>query len=239
MAGEIRSLVLDAPVDAAAFQFLEDESRFEAHLETVFPGGNRPFEWGVRVVFSPFQPVFAATPGEGWRSQGTVDGLVGLIRGPEWEVGTDGAGVWVTQPTAVTDVASGRDVPLAPGPDAVLDWLRSHPYLEVGEVEPARVGSLAAMSLSFKAFVPDEFETPCQPPSPSEPVMPTCQRWFKTGKGHVNYGFIDPLTQYEAGAIVLDVSGTTIMVLTVAYGPDMEAHLKAVDALLASIEFLE
>ena len=196
-------------------------------------GGNAPFEAGVRVISNPFTPAFVATPGDGWRSWGSGADIVGFVRGPDWN-DDDGGAVLVVRLTKVTDVVTGLDRRLEPGPEAVFEWLRAHPYFDVGAIEPAQVGPLAAESVSFTEVRPADFDTTCPLPPAGQEVDP-CWRWFAEVAGYWYYGSAD----HGARATVLDVNGTTVTILTWAEGPDEAAHLAAIEDLLASIEFLD
>jgi hypothetical protein len=229
LTGEVRSLVIGGPIDAAAFAVDDEVPRSGARM----PGGNTRLEAGIRVISNGFTPAFVATPGAGWRSWGSTDGIVGFVRGPDWN-GADGGAVLVVRMANVTDVATGRDRPLAPGPDAVLDWLRGHPYFDVGPVEQTRVGAVAAQSVTFTEIRPADFDATCPLPSAEEEAA-SCWRWFPQGPGYWYYGSAD----HGATATVLDVAGTTITILSWAEGPDEAAHLRAIDDLLATIEFFD
>lgn len=224
LTGEVRSLQLDVAIDPAAFA--ADEG---PRLGAPMPGGEAPFEAGVRVVSNRFSPPFAATPGEDWRSWGTDTDVVGFVRG------ADGGGVWVINLKVVTDVATGRDVPLDPGVDAAVDWLRHHPYVETGEPMPTRVGLREATSMTYRDVLPRGFESTCPHALDSEPA-PACRRFFRAGTGYWTFGESPPA---EQRASFLDVNGATIMILSSADGPDRAAQGAANEALLASIEFLD
>jgi hypothetical protein len=230
MIGQVRTLALRGQVDASMFVFRTDDPTWGA----LMPGGNEPFQPGVRVVSARFRPAFAATPDEGWRSWGSDRDAVGFIRGADVENATDGAGIWAIRVSTVTDPESGRDVSLAPGAEAVIDWLRSHPYFEVETVQQTRIGSFPATSLPLRHVLPADFDRTCPPAIKDQPV-PVCRRWFAANGAYWTYGPAHDLTQ----ATVVDVHGATILILAWADGPHADAHMAAADALLATIEFLE
>ena len=229
LTGEVLELALGVPIDPATL-VADVGSRGGA----LMPGGDKPFEPGVRVVTNRFTPAFAATPGQGWRSWGTADDIVGFARGPDW-TDTDGAGVLVVRLIRVPDITTNEYLALAPGPEAVLEWIREHPYFDVGEVVNTHVGLLPAQSVSILEKRPPDFETSCPMPAPGDPAA-ICWHLFPwAGDGYWTYGNAD----HGATLTVLEVGGVTVTVFSWADGPDKEAHLAAVEALIESIEFLD
>jgi hypothetical protein len=229
LTGEVRAFALGVTIDPAVLA-VQDGPRVGAPM----PGGDASFEPGVRVVTNRITPAFAATPGDGWRSWGTDLDVVGFVRGPGGASGKDGGTVFVIKLTVVTDVATGFDIPLDPGVDAAVAWLRGHQYLETGEVQTTRIGSRPALSIDFRETVPDDFETTC--PAADQGQPPTCRRWFPAGGGYWSFADTPPEVQRVT---IVDVNGATILILASADGPEREAHLAEIEALVRSIEFLD
>ena len=228
LTGEVMEFALGVTIDPAVLVVQGP------HVGAIMPGGDARLEPGTRVVSNRFTRAFAATPGEGWRSWGTADNIVGFVRGPDWN-DLDGGAVLVLRLTKVTDVDTGTDRPLAPGPEAVFEWLREHPYFELGEERDTFVSGLAARSVSIAGVPPDDIEARCPLPAAGDEPAP-CWRWFPQGTNYWFYGGrIDP----GGTAIALDVDGVTVTILSWANGPSKDAHLAAIEELIDSIEFLD
>lgn len=230
LTGEVQELVLGATIDPAAL-IVADGPRAGAPM----PGGDTPFVPGLRVVTNRFSPAFAATPGDGWRSWGTDSDIVGFARGPDW-TDTDGAGVLVVRLTRVPDVTTNEYIPLAPGPEAVLDWLREHPYYEVGDPVDTPVGAIPARSVSILERRPADFGASCPMPAPDERAG-ICWHLFPFGRD--GYWTYPGNADHGATVTVLEVGDETVTIFSWADGPDKDAHQAAVEALIASIEFLD
>jgi uncharacterized protein YjbI with pentapeptide repeats len=123
--------------------------------------------------------------------------------------------------------ASGEVMPAPEGKEAVVSWLRNHPYLEVGEPEPFEVGGVSGARLDVAiSSMPESYPPKCGLP---------CVPLFQDSQGEP----ISTYTSFEARFVVLEVDGETVIATIVSREDKFDDFLPQAEEVLSTVDWGE